>query len=64
MSDKPLLITPAKAAEILGLDQVAKHPDQVVRRLAREGRIVGRRVGKYLMIDRESVEHYAKMSNC
>ena len=59
-SNDSLLVTPAQAATMLGLDGVSKHPDRVVRSLAKQGLLQARRVSKYIMITRESVEQYVR----
>ena len=52
----PPPLTPDEAARRLGLDKVAKHPERVILDMARRGDLRRIRVGRYTMIDAESVE--------
>lgn len=54
-ADTASLISRDQTAKMLSLDQVAKNPDHVVRQLIRRGKIRAVKVGKYVMVDRQSV---------
>lgn len=56
MKPKRPPISLAEAARRLGLDNVAKHPTYVVRGMARRGELVSIPVGRFLMIDPDSVD--------
>ncbi len=59
-TQEPLLITPDEAARLLGLDQVAKNPCRTVLEMARRGELEARRVSKYTLITRASVDRYVQ----
>jgi len=52
------LITPQRAAVILGLDECSADPGLVVRRMARRGELVAVRVGRWTLIDAQSVHEF------
>jgi len=56
----PLLVSPAEAARRLGLDQVSKSPERLVLEMARRGELRAKKVGRWLMIDAESLESFAR----
>ena len=50
------LMTPDEAATALRLDAVSKDPRRTVMKMARESVLESRRVGKWIMITRDSVD--------
>lgn len=53
---QPDLISPEEAARRLGLDGVARDPRLIVLRMARRGELEARRVSKWTLITRRSVD--------
>lgn len=57
---RPCLETPMEAAHRLGLDRVTKDPGRCVLKMARRGELVAITVGKFRMIDSDSVDRLIK----
>ena len=53
---QPDLMTPDEAAEALRLDAVSKDPRRTVMNMARDGILESRRIGKWVMITRASID--------
>lgn len=54
------LLSLQQAAERLGLCAVSKNPQNVVRQMIREGKLVGIPVSKWTMVTPESIEAYKR----
>lgn len=52
------LVTPLQVAERLAIVTLVADPHKEVLRLARRGRLIGRRVGKHMLIVESSVDKY------